>query len=150
MKFIQSRSYFLSRHSEKTILNGIELKHRIYEKGKVRVPRNHIQQNWPLTYFILAWPPLSSRKLETSCYCLVPRWGRGYEKINAASTKEQQLDRFKNLKEKDYKLPDWGIGLMSISCVRGIAMRFCKKHWTCVSSWFRLCFYDLSHIWNQK
>ncbi len=100
MKFIQSISYFLSRHSEKTIFNGIELKHRIYETGKVSVPRNPIQQNWPLTSFILTWPPLSSRTLEMSCYCLVPRRGRGYEKINAASTKEQQLHRFKSLKRK--------------------------------------------------
>lgn len=138
MKFIQSISYFLSRHSEKTIFNGIELKHRIYEKGKVRVPRNHIQQNWPLTYFILAWPPLSSRKLETSCYCLVPRRGRGYEKINAASTKEQQLHRFKSLKRKttsyqaevlfDAHLSEYMCVCLGLCCIIwGIAMKFAKK-----------------------
>ncbi len=96
-----SISYFLSLHSEKTIFNGIKLKASHLWKGKGQCPQNPIQQNWPLTSFILTWPPLSSRTLEMSCYCLVPRRGRGYEKINAASTKEQQLHRFKSLTARE-------------------------------------------------
>ncbi len=160
MKFIQSISYFLSLHSEKTIFNGIKLKHRIYEKGKVSVPRNPIQQNWPLTSFILTWPPLSSRTLEMSCYCLVPRRGRGYEKINAASTKEQQLHRFKSLTAREkLQATRRRYWFDEHLCVFRFMMYYLRNSYAIwkkigrVSLWSHLCFYDLSpslFIWNQK